>query len=238
MENLPLERVNVEVFKEIDSTNDEAKRINIEKEFHIIVSDKQTNGRGRKGKTWSSPNSGNIYMTICTNKDISLKPISLISGLICKKAIDQLLDKPIIMLKWPNDILLKNKKIGGILVETESKGLNIKTIVGIGINLNIKKEQSWWGDLSEFKLDEERNKLINLILLNFISAIDNLDAKWLDQWKNSCVHINKEVEIYDGERFVKTAIFKDIDNQGNAIIETKNGHEKIISGEISIKGIY
>ena len=58
MENLPLERVNVEVFKEIDSTNDEAKRINIEKEFHIIVSDKQTKGRGRKGKTWSSPNSG------------------------------------------------------------------------------------------------------------------------------------------------------------------------------------
>ena len=238
MENLPLERVNVEVFKEIDSTNDEAKRINIEKEFHIIVSDKQTKGRGRKGKTWSSPNSGNIYMTICTNKDIFLKPISLISGLICKKAIDQLLDKPLIMLKWPNDILLKNKKIGGILVETESKGLNIKTIVGIGINLNIKKEQSWWGDLSEFKLDEERNKLINLILINFISAIDNLDAKWLDQWKKSCVHINKEVEIYDGERFVKTAIFKDIDNQGNAIIETKNGHEKIISGEISIKGIY
>ena len=160
--------------------------------------------------------------TICTNKDISLKPISLISGLICKKAIDQLLDKPIIMLKWPNDILLKNKKIGGILVETESKVLNIKTIVGIGINLNIKKEQSWWGDLSEFKLDEERNKLINLILINFMSAIDNLDAKWLDQWKKSCVHINKEVEIYDGERFVKTAIFIDIDNQGNAIIETKN----------------
>ena len=238
MENLPLERVNVEVFKEIDSTNDEAKRINIEKEFHIIVSDKQTKGRGRKGKTWSSPNSGNIYMTICTNKDISIKPISLISGLICKKAIDQLVDKSIIMLKWPNDILLKNKKIGGILVETESKGFNIKTLVGIGINLNIKKEQSWWGDLSEFKLDEERNKLINLILLNFISAIDYLDAKWLDQWKNSCVHINQEVEIYDGERFVKTAIFKDIDNQGNAIIETKNGHEKIISGEISIKGIY
>ena len=238
MENLPLERVNVEVFKEIDSTNDEAKRINIEKEFHIIVSDKQTKGRGRKGKTWSSPNSGNIYMTICTNKDISIKPISLISGLICKKAIDQLVDKSIIMLKWPNDILLKNKKIGGILVETESKGLNIKTLVGIGINLNIKKEQSWWGDLSEFKLDEERNKLINLILLNFISAIDYLDAKWLDQWKNSCLHINQEVEIYDGERFVKTAIFKDIDNQGNAIIKTKNGHEKITSGEISIKGIY
>ena len=111
MENLPLERMNVEVFKEIDSTNDEAKRINIEKEFHIIVSDKQTKGRGRKGKTWSSPNSGNIYMTICTNTDISLKPISLISGLICKKAIDQVVDKPIIMLKWPNDILLKNKKM-------------------------------------------------------------------------------------------------------------------------------
>ena len=115
MEKLPLERVNVEVFKEIDSTNDEAKRINIEKEFHIIVSDKQTKGRGRKGKTWSSPNSGNIYMTICTNKDISLKPISLISGLICKKAIDQLLDNELQNVIYSDngalDRILKHKSL-------------------------------------------------------------------------------------------------------------------------------
>ena len=127
LKDLPSKRLNLHIYDEIDSTNDEAKRIEGIRDFHIFIAEKQTKGRGRKGKTWSSPNSGNIYMTICTNKDIFLKPISLISGLICKKAIDQLVDKSIIMLKWPNDILLKNKKIGGILVETESKGLNIKT---------------------------------------------------------------------------------------------------------------
>ena len=68
-------------------------------------------------------------MTISTNQNTSqINPVSLISGLLCKKAIDKLIKSSSIMLKWPNDILLNDKKIGGILVETETNNGNIKTL--------------------------------------------------------------------------------------------------------------
>jgi BirA family biotin operon repressor/biotin-[acetyl-CoA-carboxylase] ligase len=167
-----------------------------------------------------------------------MNPISLISGLICKKAIDKLIRKPSIMLKWPNDILFNDKKIGGILVETEINKENIKTIIGIGINLNIDKEESWWGDLSKFALESKRNELINLILVEFLNVFDNSYDNWPDDWKKSCMHINKEIEIYDGKRHQKKGIFKDIDAQGNAVIESNEGEEVIATGQISIKGVY
>ena len=239
LKDLPSKRLNLHIYNEIDSTNDEAKRIEGIKDFHIFITEKQTKGRGRHGKKWSSPNSGNIYMTISTSQNTSqINPISLISGLICKKAIDKLIKKPSIMLKWPNDILFNDKKIGGILVETEINKENIKTIIGIGINLNINKEESWWGDLSRFALESKRNELINLILTEFLNIFDNSYDNWLDDWKKSCMHINKEIEIFDGENLQKKAIFKDIDAQGNAIIETKDGEEVISTGQISIKGVY
>ncbi len=239
LKDLPSKRFNLHIYDEIDSTNDEAKRIEGIKDFHIFITEKQTKGRGRHGKKWSSPNSGNIYMTISTSQNTSqINPISLISGLICKKAIDKLIRKPSIMLKWPNDILFNDKKIGGILVETEINKENIKTIIGIGINLNINKEESWWGDLSRFALESKRNELINLILTEFLNIFDNSYDNWLDDWKKSCMHINKEIEIFDGEHLKKKAIFKDIDAQGNAIIETKEGEEVIATGQISIKGVY
>ena len=239
LKDLPTNRLNLHIYDEIDSTNDEAKRIEGIEDFHIFISEKQTKGRGRHGKKWSSPNSGNIYMTISTNQNTShISPVSLISGLICKKAIDKLIKTSSIMLKWPNDILLNDKKIGGILVETEINKENIKTIIGIGINLNISKKESWWGDLSKFALESKRNELINLILTEFLNIFDNSYENWLDDWKNSCMHINKEIEIFDGENLQKKAIFKDIDAQGNAIIESKEGEEVIATGQISIKGVY
>ena len=237
--DLPLNRFNLHIYDEIDSTNDEAKRVEGIEDFQIFVAEKQTKGRGRHGKKWSSPNSDNIYMTICTIQNtLQISPISLISGLVCKIAIDKLIKKPSIMLKWPNDILFNEKKIGGILVETEINKENIKTIIGIGINLNINKKESWWGDLSKFSLETRRNELINVILKEFLNIFDNSYDNWLYDWKESCIHMNKEIEIYDGEHFQKKAIFKDINTQGNAIIESKEGEEIIATGQISIKGVY
>ena len=238
LKNLPLNKLKLDIYKEIDSTNEEAKRIEITQDFHVIISEKQTKGKGRLGKKWSSPNSGNIYMTICTENDLSKSPISLISALICKKAINKIANQELILLKWPNDILLNNKKVGGILVETEIYEENTRTIIGIGINISIKKEESWWGDLSKFNLETKRNELINQILSEFIKISDNLDFNWLDEWRDSCIHINKEIKIQDGDSLEKKAIFKDIDTKGNAIIETSEGQKVIASGEISIKGVY
>ncbi|MFL2709888.1 MAG: biotin--[acetyl-CoA-carboxylase] ligase [Gammaproteobacteria bacterium] len=238
LKNLPLDKLKLDIYKEIDSTNEEAKRIKITHDFHVIISEKQTKGKGRLGKKWSSPNSGNIYMTICTENDLSISPISLVTALICKKAINKIAKQELIMLKWPNDILLNNKKVGGILVETEIYEEKTRTIIGIGINMSIKKEESWWGDLSKFNIETKRNELINKILSDFIKISDNLNFNWIDEWRDSCIHMNKEIKTQDSDSLEKKAIFKDIDTRGNAIIETKEGQKVITSGEISIKGVY
>jgi BirA family biotin operon repressor/biotin-[acetyl-CoA-carboxylase] ligase len=236
LKNLPTERLNIDIFDEIDSTNDEAKRIDVTRDFHIIISEQQHKGRGRLGKNWSSPDLGNIYMTVCSEKDFSYMPLSLVVGVICKKGIEKLTNNNEIKLKWPNDILYNNKKVGGVLVEKEVIKESTRTIIGIGINLNIKKEESWWGDLSKYKLETKRNRLINLIISEIIKLEHNYD--WINEWRSGCMHLNREVEIYKDEEFVKKVIFKDIDENGNGILQSKNGHEKISSGQISIKGIY
>ena len=195
-DNLPKNRVNVDIFEEIDSTNDEAKRRNINSEFDIIIAEEQFKGRGRRGNKWYSPNSQNIYMTLCTENLISFEPTSLITGVICKNSIKNVNNAINVSLKWPNDILYKNKKIGGILVEKEHFNNKIKTIIGIGINLNIKNKKSWWGDLSEFNLQDQRNDLIVEIINNLIKAFDEKNNDWKEQWLKSCMHINKKIEIY------------------------------------------
>ena len=238
LQNLPANKVNLEIFNEIDSTNDEAKRIIVQNDFHVIIAERQTKGRGRLGKKWSSPNSGNIYMTICTENDHSNSPLSLITGLICKRAINKISNKLLVSLKWPNDILVKDKKIGGILVEKEIQKEITRTIIGIGININIKKQESWWGDLSNYNLETKRNELINQILLEFISMSKNMNPNWMDEWRDSCIHMNKQIKIEVGNSSKKEAFFKDIDENGNAIIETDEGKKVISSGEISIKGVY
>lgn len=238
LQNLPANKVNLEIFNEIDSTNDEAKRIIVQKDFHVIIAERQTKGRGRLGKKWSSPNSGNIYMTICTENGHSNSPLSLVTGLICKRAINKISNKLLVSLKWPNDILVKDKKVGGILVEKEIQKEITRTIIGIGININIKKQESWWGDLSNYNLETKRNELINQILLEFISMSKNMNPNWMDEWRDSCIHMNKQIKIEVGNSFKKEAFFKDIDENGNAIIETDEGKKVMSSGEISIKGVY
>ena len=238
LQNLPANKVNLKIFNEIDSTNDEAKRIIVQKDFHVIIAERQTKGRGRLGKKWSSPNSGNIYMTICTENDHSNSPLSLVTGLICKRAINKISNKLLVSLKWPNDILVKDTKIGGILVEKEIQKEITRTIIGIGININIKKQESWWGDLSNYNLETKRNELINQILFEFISMSKNMNPNWMDEWRDSCIHMNKQIIIEVGNSFKKEAFFKDIDENGNAIIETDEGKKVISSSEISIKGVY
>ena len=236
--NVPKNRINIDIFEEIDSTNEECKRISLVNDFHVIIAEKQTKGKGRLGKKWSSPPTGNIYMSISTEKELSFGPISLFTGLICKKSIDEILMNKKIGLKWPNDLILEDKKIGGILVETETFGVKTRTIIGIGINFNLPDKESWWGDLSKFKLDNERETMINKIIIGLIYGIEKPSSLWMDEWRDACIHMNKKIEINKNGEHLKNITFLDIDIDGNAIIKTKKGCDTFTSGEINIKGIY
>ena len=125
-------------FKKVKSTNNTALRI-IKKykyDFGMILSDLQINGRGQYGKKWISYK-GNLFVSFfynLKNFKISLNKLTNINCLVVKKCISQYYKKKI-YFKKPNDLLIQNKKICGILQEKVNKLNNSYLIVGIGINL-------------------------------------------------------------------------------------------------------
>ena len=136
--------INVIHYKEIDSTNNEAKKlINGQKDLPCwIVADKQTSGRGRKDRFWDSPIGnfmGTYVLTIKGEKRI-LPQLSFVSALAIHNTIMDFRpeDSSEIMLKWPNDIIINNKKCGGILIENIFSKDNSNHIIAIGIGINLK----------------------------------------------------------------------------------------------------
>ena len=231
--------VSLEIYNTLDSTNEECKRLKLKKDFHVIISEHQAMGRGRLGKVWSSPNSGNIYMSIYSKETLNKAPLSLIVGLICANVINSMIKNKDVGLKWPNDIILAKKKIGGILIEKEVMGANINNIVGIGINLNHPNKEEWWGDLSSFNISTMRSELINGILKSYIDFCEHGIASWEEKWHELCVHMNLNIKIKHNEKIIETGLFDGISSDGSLRLRLPSN--KIINyehGEISIEGIY
>ena len=239
LKNIPAERLKLSLFDTIDSTNAECKRIVLEKDIHVIISNEQTHGKGRVGKIWSSPNSGNIYMSIAYKGLLQKAPLSLIVGIICQRSIKQLIGSDLIGLKWPNDIIFSTKKVGGILIEKEIMGQDVLNIIGIGLNLNLPNKELWWGDLSSFNLESKRNELINNIIIELINFIDNDMDQWVEEWEDLCIHMNSQINIKQNNKIIGSGIFTGINEDGSVKIASKDGNIKIYEfGEISIDGVY
>ena len=239
LKGLNPENIDFYLLDTVDSTNTFAKDKQLLKKFLIVISEEQTAGRGRQGKQWYSPDSGNIYMTI-KFKDKNDAPLSLIIGLLISESMDYVSGKKINAgLKWPNDLLINNKKICGILVESEIVNNEIEFIVGIGINYSLPKKESWWGDIGKLAEILPREKLINSVLCAIISYAENGYANWLAAWENRCIHIGDELKVIsNNNQDEEVGIFQGINEEGKMLLKTSSELKSISSGECSIKGIY
>ena len=122
-------------FTEIDSTNDEARRLvkKGEGEGLVVVAESQTAGKGKPGAGWISPK-GNLYLSAVIKPHRSpkdLAPLTITAALAARAAIVKAANLPVV-IKWPNDLLVRGKKTGGILTERLLSG---HVIIGVGINL-------------------------------------------------------------------------------------------------------
>ena len=103
---LNLEKINFYLLDTVNSTSTFAKEAILTKDFLIVISEEQTAGRGRQGKQWYSPDTGNIYMSV-KFRDQNPAPLSLIIGLLISEAMDSVSGQKINAgLKWPNDLLI------------------------------------------------------------------------------------------------------------------------------------
>ncbi len=133
-------KIKLKKFKKVKSTNDIALKL-IKKNISeptLIVSEKQTNGRGRIGKKWISKK-GNLFISIffkLQSDKINFKQLAVLNAFLLKKLISKKISKKIV-IKWPNDLLFKKKKFCGILQELIKFNNFDYLIVGIGLNTNV-----------------------------------------------------------------------------------------------------
>ncbi|MFA6940827.1 MAG: biotin--[acetyl-CoA-carboxylase] ligase [Clostridiaceae bacterium] len=237
--------------KSIDSTNSECKRIaDVESEGTAVVGEEQLKGRGRLGRTWTSPLYKGIFVSIILKPDIDMEKAPKITSIGAAAVLLALKDIGIeCQVKWPNDIVINGKKVCGILTEMSGEINRINYIViGIGINVNLNTD-----DIPEDLKDKATSLLIEkgkhidrrILLSGLLNNFENLYDEFLKGDYSKTVSIcrdnssliGKNVKIIkNGKEAVGKAI--DIDKDGALIIEHKNGEkDKIISGEVSVRGI-
>jgi BirA family biotin operon repressor/biotin-[acetyl-CoA-carboxylase] ligase len=208
-------------FKEVTSTNAAAK--NHLEDGVVIVADIQTQGRGRHARTWYSPPGGLWCSIVLKHGPAPL--LNLAAALAISKTFGYFNLET--KLKWPNDVHIENKKICGILSETEGEFL----IVGIGINLNNKDFPK---DIPGTSYYAETGKKINKLtfLEKFMENFNALyDTDFLDEYRRYSSTIGSQVTVKNGDDL--TGIALDIDDQGRLLLKLETGKKiKIYSGEV------
>lgn len=241
-------------YNTINSTNIEAKNLANDGEIEgtVIISEEQINGRGRLGRGWVSPKNKGIWMSIILRPDINpvdAAKVTQIGAASVLLAIKNTGLDPLV--KWPNDIVVDGKKVCGILTEMNAELHRINyLVIGIGINVNIE-ENEYPNEIKEMatSLKIQTGKTINrkkltADILNYFEEFYN-DFKLNKSIKepikicrNNSALIGKEVlVIKNGESIKVTAV--DINDEGVLLIRNNNGEiEELISGEVSVRGLY
>lgn len=240
-------------FDSITSTNTKAKELALkgDKEGTVVIAEEQIAGRGRLGRSWISPKGKGIWMSILLRPNISPANAAKITQIGAASVCEGIRGIGIdVKIKWPNDITANGKKVCGILTEMSGELNTVNYIViGIGINANI--------DLSDFpeELIEtatslkvvsgngiDRKKLVSNILNKFEYLYrelveENSISKSIKICRESSAILGKEIRIIskNNEEIAKAI---GITDEGELIVEKHDGQQKkIISGEISIRGL-
>lgn len=215
-------------FETIDSTNEYAKKISSESEdFTVIWAKRQTEGKGRLNRRWESPEGG-LWISVILKPEFFSSLLSFIPALAVVKTLKEF--GIVSKLKWPNDILVSEKKISGILLEKNSDA----AIIGIGLNVNIEKiNTNNWTSMSmetgkKFNLRKVLDILIENIEHYYMLYEKKEFLKIRLEWKENSSTLGKFVIV---ETVSGTFYGKAVDIDENGFLVMDNG-KKINSGDI------
>lgn len=235
-------------YDEVSSTNDIALDLAKRgaKEGTVVVAETQTKARGRLGRNWFSPPGKGIWTSIIFYPDfkpVELCQMNLILGVAIAQAIRKETSLPV-KLKWPNDITISQKKVGGILIEMSAEMDKVGNLVaGIGINVNLSKKDfpSALRETASSLSIEKKNDIDRLSL--FREILCRIDAYYLlfkkhgfkpvrEKWLSYNETLGKYIKVEGiSETIYGHAI--DIDDDGALVIRLENGtSKKIMSGDI------
>jgi BirA family biotin operon repressor/biotin-[acetyl-CoA-carboxylase] ligase len=233
----------------VDSTNTVAMELGERDAPHgtVVVADRQTMGRGRLGRQWVS-SAGNIFMSILLRPTVTPANAALLTmtaAVACARALREATGL-LVEIKWPNDLVVSDKKLGGILTEMKSRGTRILfVVVGIGINLN-----SGAADLSpelgatatslqvETGRDILKTGLISRILREIRLWYDEMTQgdrdRILDEWRRLSHTLGRKVRITSANGSFE-GLAETIDEEGRLIVRLPSGIRKALStGDVAM----
>ena len=237
--NSIFKKYNIHTFDSVTSTMDIARQMADKNcpDRTVIIADQQTCGRGRMKRNWQS-DQGGLYMTWVLRPEIDISfcfGYTFSAALSIAKSLEHMF-KIIAEVKWPNDVLVKGKKIAGILTETQINNSELKYLnIGMGININnISDFQSFQSTSVRKILEQQVNKSKYIELL-----FDELDLSFkkmnpenvVSEWKSCNCTLGKMVKVKTSNSYIE-GLAIDIDNNGALIVEKNDGKvETIIYGD-------
>jgi BirA family biotin operon repressor/biotin-[acetyl-CoA-carboxylase] ligase len=238
-------------FHTLDSTNSKAYQLalNGAEEGEVVISESQEKGRGRLGREWFSPPFLNLYLSVILRPKISPHQASLITLMAAVATADaiQKFSGLFPLIKWPNDILLRGRKVAGLLNEIHSEMDRIHfVILGIGVNLNTEEKmfsKEIRAGATSLKVEMGQTISRKVFLQSLLQELE----KWytilkkegngviLKAWRDRAHIKGRRVKVTSfGETWVGRAI--DVDSDGALILETAGGKRKrVVAGDVQYK---
>lgn len=236
-------------FDEIDSTNRMAKQLAIQgaPEGTLVVAERQTGGRGRLGRGWSSP-SGGLWVSLILRPTLAPNQaarLTLLAAVAVANAITAVTELAV-GIKWPNDLIVGGRKLCGILTEMSADMDRIAwVVVGIGLNANLllgqlPTELAASATTLQHELGRpiDRNLLVAQILDQIGTEYQKLtDDQWeqvLDLWRAKSVTLGCPVQVtMPSERIAGQAIA--IDEDGALLVSTESGVRRVLAGDVTLR---
>lgn len=241
----------LELRRVVDSTNAvvlEGLRAGTLGHGAVVLAEQQTSGRGRRGRHWVSPFGRNIYCSLAWRFDegvAALGGLSLVAGIGAVRALGGVAG-PVVMLKWPNDLVAGDAKLGGILIEIDGELAGpVTAVVGIGINVRMPAGAA--ADIGQAWTDLEtvagrpvgRNALASALLESCFGILAEFGqygfAHFQAEWARVDALAGRAVTVSAGGGEALRGIALGIDAEGALRVATPGGEERVSGGEVSVR---
>ncbi|WP_370314935.1 bifunctional biotin--[acetyl-CoA-carboxylase] ligase/biotin operon repressor BirA [Thalassolituus sp.] len=238
----------LDVLLDVDSTNSYlfSRASDHMGKRYAVLAEKQSHGRGRRGRRWVSPFGKNIYLSVLVSFSggmSALEGLSLAVAVAVERALTRLGIEGV-GLKWPNDIYADGRKLAGILLEvTGEYNSHCQVVMGIGLNLSMSDEDATaidqpWVDLRSLKSDLSRNQVAGMLLNEVLAVVDEFQregfAPLQGYWSDRDIYHQKEVTI-TSPSYEIGGVVKGVNRKGELLLQTSRGMEVISAGELSVR---
>lgn len=243
----------IEIFRQIDSTNRHLLALAQSGaegpiEGRVCLAEMQTSGRGRRGRSWTSPFASNISLSLGVNVEAmpAVEALGLVVGVAVVDALTDVGARGV-GLKWPNDVLWQERKLAGILLELARPAeAPPAIIIGVGVNVSIPEygardiDQAWVDLETIMGTKVSRNLLAARMLCRLAQAMERFRAEgfapFKDRWEALHVHRGAEVETrMSEERVAGVAI--GVDEHGRLLVDSGGKMVALVGGEVSVRRV-